>query len=218
MNNTEIILAAAYDDHSWEPRDNSGKWTKEGARHSGAYQNRKDAPRKNGQFAPKPKPRHDQLVRNEVAQFDHNRKMKIYRTAELEHIARAHSKIYRVPLTKLLDEEGKIPGSSVEPDNTKKFKNKVKGLDLNAYFQGKYPPVLMIKQGGDLRIINGRHRTVNFKNKLEEAGHNINSPKAAIRARVLDLDNPKIYNLVKKTIHMNTEHNIINAADLQNAP
>jgi hypothetical protein len=214
MNKTEKILAAAYNDTSDEPRAPDGKWTT-GGRHSGAYQSRKDAPRKNGAFAPKPKPQHDKLVRNEVAVFDDKRKTKTYRTHILEHIAKTHSKVHHIPLRRLIDAEGEIPGQSVDTDHTKKFKDHVKGLDLKAYFDGKYPPVLMIQQHGDLRIINGRHRTVNLLDQLKEAGHDVNSPKAKIRARILNLDDPKIANLVKQAIHQNTDHSQIHSSDLE---
>jgi hypothetical protein len=144
---------------------------------------------------------HEQITKSENAIFSPYTDYvsdKKYSTHKLEKIAKTTSKLFRMPINWLVNHMGELPGVSDEPDNSRKFKRRVKGLDLNAYFSGKYPPILILKRGHRYDVINGRHRTINFINKLDEGGIDLNSARARIKARIIDLDNPAVINLLKR--------------------
>lgn len=92
-----------------------------------------------------------------------------------------------IPLSKLLDKSGKVPGKSSEPDDSKEFAARTIGLDLEAYeINGKSPPIIIVKIKKQLIIADGRHRTI----KLTK--YNKNVLIANIQAFILNINDPII--------------------------
>ena len=154
--------------------------------------------------------KHEQLIWNENCYFKTNFSMRTpaqsYRTKIVENIARRHIKLCNFPLKKLvIFGSTELPGGSEEEDNSRKFRRRTRRLSLKRYRKGQYAPILIIKRGSgksaNYDIINGRHRTANLIRRLERRDISINSGQAYIRARVLDLDDPRIVALLKRALY-----------------
>ena len=90
----------------------------------------------------------------------------------IDYVKKSH-RIQRIPLQIIVDSSGNIPGDSDEPDNTPEFNARVKGLSLRDFDANLYHPVLIVKDGKEHHVIDGRHRLVSLVKQLKIAGRQL---------------------------------------------
>ncbi len=90
----------------------------------------------------------------------------------IDYVKKSH-RLQRIPLTLIVNSDGNIPGDSDEPDNTPEFNARVKGLSLRDFDSDLYHPVMIIKDGKEYHVADGRHRLVSLIKQLKIAGRNI---------------------------------------------
>ena len=115
-------------------------------------------------------------------------------------------KLQQIPLELLL-ENGQLPGSSDEPDDSPDFFARVKGLGLPQYESGQYPPVLIVHEkqsDGEYWVADGRHRIVNYLDLLKKNSQSYKGK--TIKGYIIDLDDPSV----------EIEHKNINAQSSSN--
>lgn len=136
-------------------------------------------------------------------------------------------KIQQIPLKWLIELDNTLEGESDEEDGSVEFRKRVKGIDANAFLQGNYPPVLIVKADPTKRstkydnryhvkdslekyyVADGRHRILQFVHLLKTLNKN---PKSfSIRGYVIDekeLNDDKIPSIgMKNEIEINKWRN-----------
>lgn len=98
-----------------------------------------------------------------------------YVVDDLIKYAKTNLQETKIPLKLLINNKPpfNLEGSSDEPDNSKEFFSRTRGLHLRDFIKGNHAPIIVVKnEDGTYWVADGRHRVVTFVKQILIANHN----------------------------------------------